>query len=636
MGPLITDADVPKLHQLIKMLPVGTAVAVDTETTGLFPYQSDVLRGVSIAFVNPIRDMEIDSFYLPIGYPDGNLSVENQVILFTALVEREPFLVLHHGKFDFAFLRQLPMGKEGEVFFTFPEPHRWWDTKVVSWLIDENLPTGLKENAAFHWGADEREEQKAVKALVRKVGWGGLTAEQTAPYGAKDAQQTLRLYYLQKRLLDSQDPIVLGDVRPALEREFAIQGVLHRMEQTGILVNPELIESMRVKTAAEVEFIEERFQQRYGVNVASASQLAAFLYGKPMKVRVRETNPETGRERWVLVERKLESSLDLTPPGKTPSGAASTNRAALESLEAKHPEIGQLRELMTHRRLAKALSGYLVPLGERIGYDGRIHPSFSSTGTVTGRFSCSAPNLQTIPRADTLKGVRDVFIAEDGFELWEYDLSAAEMRVVAGLAKEQVLIDSLNEGIDMHGALAAEVFGPNFTGIQRRYAKNVGYGWFYGLTNVKTAAKYIAGDDGEVIARKILDGLKRRYKKVYGLMGRMGRAAEREGYLPVGESWPGRFRRFRTPGRRAPAYTALNARVQGGIGEFMKDVMLMVEAELGQMGARLCLQVHDSLVIEVPEGMGKEVQIILQDAADDLDPFDMRMIFDASPWEAHD
>lgn len=605
MDTLITDQDVAKLIQLLHLLPEGAAVAVDTETTGLFPHQTDVLRGVSIAFVNPIRDYQIDSFYLPVGYPEGNISVDYQVQIFTALTKRDPFLVLHHGKFDLAFLRQLPMGKEGEVFFTFPEPHRWWDTKVVSWLIDENLPTGLKENAAFHWGEDEKDEQKLIKARVRKVGWGGLTAEETAPYAAKDAQQTLRLYHLQKDLLDRQDPIVLGDIRPALEREFAIQGVLYRMEQTGILVNPELIESMRASAALATGMIEASFTELHGVNINSPTQLAEFLY----------------------------TDLGLTAPVKTPGGKPATNRAALEVLEDKHPLVA---ELMRHRRLKKALTGYLTPLGERIGYDGRIHPSFSSTGTVTGRFSCSAPNLQTIPRADTLVGVRDVFIAEDFFELWEYDLSAAELRVVAGMAEETGLIEALESGADMHANLAAQVFGPNFTPLQRRFAKNIGYGWLYGLTNVKTAVKYISGDNAEATATKILAGLKKLYPRIYRMMGRETRRAERDGVVPIGAAWPGRFRHFRTAGRRAPAFTSLNAQVQGGIGEFMKSVMIAAEDQIEAAGARLCLQVHDALVIEVPEGLGPKVQEILQTVADESNPFAMRMIFEAAEWQAHD
>jgi DNA polymerase-1 len=212
------------------------------------------------------------------------------------------------------------------------------------------------------------------------------------------------------------------------------------------------------------------------------------------------------------------------------------------------------------------------------------------------------------------------------------------MRVIAGMAQEDVLIASIEEGRDMHGELAAEVFGPEYTGLQRRFAKNLGYGWFYGLTSLDTAVKYISGPNPKPTAKKILDGLKARYKKTYRLMQTTTREAQDKGYVRIhAAAWPGRFRRFVTQGPRRPApYTALNAQVQGGIGEFMCDVMIMAEPLLNGVGARLCLQVHDELVCEVPTGMGPKVQEILQSVADEVNPFDMRMVFDASEWSSHE
>jgi DNA polymerase-1 len=617
MSVLVTSGNLQDVIEMIHLLKPGQPVAVDCETTGLFPYEQDTLRGVSFAFE---IDGRIYSFYVPVVYPGESLPIRDQVALFTALCGARPYWIFHHGKFDFAFLRQLPLSHDGDVFFPFPEPHEWWDTKVVNWLLDENLPTGLKESSVRHFGEDSDDCQLALPGAKRLksgrvsttgVKWDQLTLSDIKDYASMDAELTLRLYHLQKDLINSPgNPQVLGDIRPAIERELAIQATLFRIERRGILVNGELIESMRHQTERGVVKIERAFHEIYpGLNINSPVQLAKWLY----------------------------DDLGLEPPSKTKSGARSTNRDALEQLQDQHEHVAAL---LKHRRLKKALTGYLVPLTERTGYDGRVHPSFSITGTVTGRFSCSNPNLQTIPRADTLAGVRDVFIAEDGFELWEYDLSAAELRVMAGMADEERLISSLEEGRDMHSENAGEIFGPNFTPLQRRSAKNIMYGWAYGLTRVETAVKYISGmtkTEAAKVAERVLAGLKRIYPNIYRMMNRTSREADRKGILPVNEAaWPGRFRHFRTDGRRAPAYTAFNALIQGGIGEFMKDVMLIAEDELAAVGARICLQVHDSLVIEVPIGMGMKVQEILQAVADDVNPFAMRMIFDASPWEAHD
>lgn len=598
---LIGPTDVQLLINMLHRLETGATIALDTETTGLDVYQDDVLRGVSIAFR---LDGEIKSFYIPVGYPyPQSLSEFSQQMIFQAIHDLEPFLVLHHGKFDFAFLRQLPMSKEGGIYFPIPE--HWWDTKVVAWLLDENLPTGLKEQAAFHFGEDSKDEQKHVKELIKqRGGWDKLTAEDTAAYAAKDAELTLRLYERQRELFSA--PTTLGNPAPAIEREMKVQGVLFRLERQGILVDEGLLIDMTAVAEKRIAEIEGEFS----INLKSTLQVGRLL-------------------------DEMGALPDNHP--RTASGKPSMNRAALEGLENTETTHSTLNLILEHRRLQKALTGYLRPLKERIGRDGRVHAGFMSTGTVTGRFSCSRPNLQTIPRADTLPGVRDIFVAEEGFELWEYDLSAAEMRVVAGMASETVLIDSLNEGIDMHGALAADVFGPKYTGLQRRFAKNIGYGWFYGLTSLKTAAKYTK-DEG--IAEKILNGLKERYGRVYKLMGKTTRKAQKEGYIRIHDTaWPGRFRRFVTQGVRRPApYTALNAQVQGGIGELMKDVMLELDKSehFERLGARICLQVHDSLVIEVPEGAGRLVHTLLQEKLAKVNPFDMPMIFDASPWAEHE
>lgn len=628
---LIGLVDVSPLVNLLSELPYGTPVAVDCETTGLYPHEHDVIRGVSIAFRTSYEGEQgrLHSFFIPVGYPDrlDNLNEPDIRRVFHALKERKPRLIFHHGKFDFTFLRQLPTDTDASVFFAWPDPHDWWDTKVVAWLLDENMPTGLKEQAAHWWGEDQKDEQTKVKALIKeRGGWDKLTPADTAQYAAKDAEQTLRLYEHQLERVDGH-PSILGVVRPAIVRELAVQALLARIERTGILVDAPLIEKMRDEAAAACEEIEAHFLDvefvaetlglhedflngtlsvfKKGVNINSPQQLARYLY----------------------------DGLGLKCPRKTKSGGRSTDRATLELL----PETPEMVMLLKHRRLKKALTGYLRPLLERIGHDGRVHPTFWSVGTVTGRFSCSGPNLQTIPRADTLKGVRDVFIAEDGFELWEYDLQAAEKRVLAGMSGEQLIIDVLEQGLDVHSMLAERVFGPDFTGLQRRSAKNIGYGFDYGLSSPTTAAKYIGGDNAVELASITLAELRAMYPAVVALMKRTERRFKKELFLPIHDTaWPGRFRRLATPAKVKPlSFTGLNAQIQGGIGELMKDVMLEVEEPLAFWGASICLQVHDSLVIELPEGTGPYVHGVLNGALERLNPFAMPMMFEAAPWGDH-
>lgn len=615
------------LHRLLE-LPQGSPIAVDCETTGLFPYQGDRLRGFSFAFH---EGDEIPGFYVPVGYPEGNLDLGHLHTICGAIKSLDPIYVYHHAKFDLRFLRQLPMQPNGGRYFPVPEPYKLWDTKLVAWLMDENYSTSLDAQVKLHhlgekmnyWMAlvieigtkslkDEGVKRPKKDDIVRR-GLALITAEQTAEYGAEDAILTLMLRDTQLEILRTESPLY-GDPSPAIEREHDVQRLLLRVEDNGVMVDEGMVEDLRQSVEKERAEIERWFIENFATDVTKNAQVARLLF----------------------------DTLGLEPPIKTPSGKPSVNRQTLELLDApEHHSV--IERLLRHRRLQKSMVGYLVPLAEYVAPDQRLHPTFWQHGTVTGRFSCANPNLQTIPRADTLEGVRNVFVAAEGYELWEYDLQAAELRVLAGMAQEQRLIDQLEQGTDMHSANAAEIFGPNFTPLQRRAAKNIMYGWSYGLTKRETASKYITSPtvsfkQAMEIADTVLLGIKKLYPRIFKLMNATTRRAEKAGYIRIhDEAWPGRFRHFITEADKAPRmYTALNAQVQGGIGEFMKDVMLAAEYKLEQLGARLCLQVHDSLVIEVPEGQGEAVQQVLQWVADTLNPFAMRMIFDAKPWEAHD
>lgn len=633
---MLTSRTISKAVSLISQLHQGAPVAVDCETTGLRPYQGDTLRGFSFAF--RLGD-EIHTFYVPVGYVSGNLWEGAIRSLLDPLHAKDPLWVFHHAKFDLRFLRQLPKASDGSVYFAVPAPERLWDTKTVAWLMDESLAanppngigTSLEAQSQHHLGEGKsdymrelviekgKEVLKAEGVKRPKVadclsrGWALVTAEETAEYGSQDAALTLRLFEVQRDMILEDHPTIHGNPGPAIEREMRITALLLRVEDNGIKIDTELLAKMLSETETRIADIEEWFTSNYAVDINKPNKLRNFLFN----TMEYESIVTTGR------------------------GAPSVNRQALEMM----PQNETTSMIMEHRRLTKALSGYLAPLSRLVAPDGRVHPTFWQSGTVTGRFSCSDPNLQTIPRADKLAGVRDLFTAEDDMELWEYDLAAAELRVMAGWAGETRLIDALEQGTDMHSANARTIFGDGFTGLQRRASKNIMYGWSYGLTKAETATKYLVGPDCTYqeaikLADEVLAGMKELYPNIFDMMGRKTWEAERRGYMPISPDgrWPGRFRRYTTEAPIPPrAYTALNAQVQGGIAELMKDIMLEVEPKLDAIGAHICLQVHDSLVIEVPAGYRSgHVQGILQTALDKLNPFAMRMLFDAAPWQAHE
>lgn len=628
---LVTDTHT--LAQIVADLEALTpddVLAIDTETTGLHMHVNDVLRGISLTYEAgslPARQ----SVYISVSHPDSwCMTTWEAQRLGRAINECRALPVYHNAPFDWRALSAIGV----------TIPGRYWDTQVVDWLMDENLDHRLKEGVgARMFGTDAGAEKRALAALRRgtpqadiykelrqqepwsergmakaareeakrlhdesRRDWGTFTAEDLADYACQDTNLTFAIHESQMRdLAEPWNPDV--DPRPDLEREFAFQKVLARMIDTGIRVDPKAAERHRATALERIAHIEAEFD---GVNLGSVRQLQKLIY-----------------QDW-----------RLTPARRTASGAPSTDKQALEELEGRHPGIELILEW---RGLSKAVGTYYNGLLDLIGRDGRIHSAFSSTRTKTGRLSSSGPNLQNIPRADTNPEVRSVFLPEDGMELWEFDLEQAELRVMAGFAGETVMADAILNGRDLHGETAASMWGAEFTSLQRRLAKNLNFGFPYGIQARKFANYLVAGTGRPVTeahvahAESILASYRDTYPNLTRLMSGLAREAERLGYLPL--HVPGRYRRFRGPGYIVPSYTALNAIVQGGVGEFMKDVMLALHPVIGAYG-RVCLQIHDSLVIELVPGTGPLVQKVLQQIADDLSPFRYPMAWSAKQWGA--
>lgn len=621
---------------------LGTApLAIDTETTGLRLYRDDVIRGVSFAYR---KDDELMSWYLPISHGGGRNFKPSRLI--TAFNRHRGLQVFHNGPFDWTALTQ------ADKRYKLPEG-RYYDTQVMSWLMDENADHRLKQLGMVYFGGDAGAEQRHLKELRRgrkkslfytelraegmsvadakvesarlheesKRDWATFTGADIAEYAAKDTEITLRL--MEEAFDHRGRRPEYAPTPEAFDRELRLQFVLWRMMRTGIRIDQDVAARQSQEAQARHDELAALFD---GVNLNSTPQLRTLLF-----------------ETWGLRAHRT-----------TPTGMPSTDRAALEELEGDP----RVRDLMEYRRLGKALSSYYRPFVETVGPDGRIHPSFSSCRTVTGRFSCSDPNLQTIPRGDTLVGVRDVFVPDEGFELWEYDLEAAELRVQASLSRDVSLMEALEARVDLHARTATMVWGPDFTGLQRRLAKNLNYGFSYGIGPRKFSVYMVAGTGQAVTnceywdwkygvpgrprrcrqchvcqSADILDGYRHASPELVRLMKGLEHIARADGYLELAHA--GRYRHFRSPGMQVPYFTALNAMVQGGVAETMKDVMLEAEPEFERLGARLCLQVHDSLVVEVLPGTGEKVQEMLQAVLDDMNVFEMRLLFTAAPWAAH-
>jgi DNA polymerase I-like protein with 3'-5' exonuclease and polymerase domains len=613
-------SEVSEVLWALRDLGPEDSFAIDTESTGLGVYAGkDRTTGISIA----IEGLE---WYLPVGHEaGGNVATADLRQLGDILRDTPATWIFHNALgVDWIGLERLHL--------PIPRVEQYHDTQIESWLSNENDNHQLKWLGGQIFGLDAKDEQRAMKALragipagviykelraegpysergmateakaeakrrslASKKDWDTFTAEDIGAYAAKDARLTYDLAGWYGNLAYGQD-----DPTPDRRREHQLQYVLHRMMKAGVRVDLSRVEVVRAKNLARMAEIQPLFDT---VNLNSAPQLQKLLYVD-----------------WDLPEIAL-----------TPTGRGKTDRETLEMLERISQSHHPFRELMEYKRFAKSVGTYYDAMLRYADDEDRVHTNFNSARTVTGRFSSSNPNLQNIPRSDTDPLVKSMFRPTPGYELWEFDLSQAELRVWASLANDRTMMRDI-EAADMHSLTADSIFGDHEQ-AHRQLAKNLNYGVPYGIGPKKFASYLVAGTGrkpgpAEVYrAREIIAGHRDTYPQAHRLIKVLSRFAEREHFVPLHK--PGRFRRFRGMFAHVPSYHAISGVVQGGVAELMKDVMLEVEPVLDSFGMRMVLQVHDSLWIETPpKGMDTALEM-LEKVTADVSPFRMEM-----PWDS--
>ena len=584
------------------MRKFNAPLAVDTEVTGLRPYQGD--RVIMASFADDTGN-----------WAERPADAGDRI---REALYHGRTLVMHNGIFDRAVL-------EAEWGMVVPDD-QYYDTMAVDWLLDENADHRLKEGiGARLFGTDSKAEKDAIKAMMRgrtqaevykelraelpprgEPGyesaaetkarakeiadsttrtWADLTFDELHDYAVQDASLTWRIFWHQQAALEEDTY-----VHPYVDRVHEIMSLSHRINATGICVSEEAAEAGFEAASSRMKELEAPFDD---INLNSPNQLAELLF-----------------DTWKLPVQ-----------GKTASGNRSTDKDTLEAL-AYDPRVAGLLE---YRSLAKQVSAYYGPLLDRLSDDGRIHPSLHPCRTVTGRWSCSGPNLQTIPRESTSAEIRKVFRAAPGLVLTEWDLSQIEVRVAADMSKEPALLAVYAEGGDVYQDLADRI------GVDRSVGKTTILSAQYGI-GPKTLSRNLARGTGEApdykFARSVLDRYWATYPQLEQLMKGLESVAKRRGYLPLWK--PGRRRRFRSPHNPYPRwYTALNAAIQGGAAEFMKDVLweLAPLVEVNGWG-RVVLTVHDSLILEHEPGVEELVDHALETITKDVSPYTI-----ATPWE---
>ena len=558
----ILDAD--RLDAWIARLAAAPAFAFDTETTALNPMQAELV-GLSFA-VAPGEAAYVPLAHHYAGAP-AQLGRDTVLARLKPLLEAQDAKIIgQHLKYDRHILAHYGIALGGVAD----------DTLLQSYVLEAHQPHELGSLATRHLGLATLSYDDVTGKGAARIGFDQVSIERATEYAAEDADVTLRVR-------DALAPrIAASDTLEFVYRqiELPVADILFRMERAGVLLDRTLLAVQSGELGVKMLALEQRAFQEAGqpFNLASPKQIGDILF--------------------------VQKGLPVIK--KTPSGAPSTDEETLEQLALDHPIA---RAILDYRALAKLKSTYTDKLPQMIDRKtGRVHTSYSQATAVTGRLASSEPNLQNIP-ARTAEGrrIREAFIAPPGHVLLSADYSQIELRIMAHLSDDAGLLTAFAEDRDIHAATAAEVFGVPLDAVnaeQRRMAKVINFGLIYGMSAFGLASQL---NLERAAAQAYIDRYFTRYPGVADYMQRTREAARSRGYV---ETVFGRRLYLpeinaKNPQRRQGAErAAINAPMQGTAADLIKLAMIAVQRWLDaqQLGSRLLLQVHDELVLEVPQG----------------------------------
>ncbi len=537
--------------------------AFDTETTGLDPMVA-TLVGMSFATI------EGEAAYLPLAHHYADAPA--QLPLAEVLDKLRPWLesdahrkLGQNLKYDAHILANHGIALAG-IFD---------DTLLESYILESDKSHDMDSLASRHLGIKTLTYAEVCGKGAKQIGFGEVDLARATEYAAEDADITLRLH----RNLSAQlapEPALLALYRDV---ELPTARVLFEMERNGVLIDDFLLAQHSQELGRRLHELELQAHELAGqpFNLGSPKQLGEILFTK----------------------------LGLPVVKKTATGQPSTDEDVLSQLADDYP-LPKL--LLEHRSLAKLKNTYTDKLPLMVNRrTGRVHTSFSQAVAVTGRLASTEPNLQNIPiRTPEGRRIRAAFIAPAGHKIVSADYSQIELRIMAHLSADKGLLKAFAEGEDVHRATAGEIFGVTpleVSSEQRRYAKVINFGLIYGMS-AHGLAKNLGID--RVAAANYIERYFARYPGVAAYMERTRLEAKTKGYV---ETVFGR--RLHLPdiraqqvGRRQGAErAAINAPMQGTAADLIKKAMIATSAWLKASGvkSKLILQVHDELVLEVPD-----------------------------------
>ncbi len=564
----VNDAD--QLARIVRRFPGGeTPLAIDTETTGLDPLECGLV-GLSFAWTPG------EAWYVPIAHEEGGNLARGEVehLLGPLLADGALVKAGQNLKFDAHVLRRHGLALGG--------PLR--DTMVASYVRDPGARHGLDPLAREFLDHEMVPIERLIGTGKDQLSMAEVPAEKVTPYACEDVDAVVRLLPLLRRQLET-----IRAWRLFTEVEMPLLPVLVAMEASGITLDRKILDGMAGTLAGEMERQEAEIHRlaEEDFNVNSPKQLQRILFEK----------------------------LKLKPRRRTKTGF-STGQEVLEELATEHPLPARILE---YRQVAKLRSTYVEALPRLVrGETDRIHATFHQTVAATGRLSSSNPNLQNIPiRAPQGREIRRAFKAARGMRLVSADYSQIELRILAHLSEDPNLVEAFRQGADIHRATAARVFGVEEEAVDaemRGRAKVVNFGVLYGMGPQRLAREQgIAVAEASAFIAEYFD-------KLPGVKAFIDRAIEEARSRGYAETLLGRRRYLpdlqstRHQARSAAERMAVNTPVQGSAADLIKVAMVRVQALLESAfpAAHLLIQVHDELILEVPEAQTKALEQALE------------------------